>query len=260
MAFFAACSEYDRQCGKIKRIEGYGICSDFKNYNDSIKAIKYILPIIKINFKNYEFNWEPKDYALNYTYKSKIRICFGIDTEKNLNKIIFGSNFMHGHDIIFDRENGKIGFCEASCGRNISEKNERILNKTKKEEERAKIVNVIKNEIKTQTQENNEEENNRINNDENLDNDTTMFIYNKDKDNNNKYYKYLIFYLIIIFILFAIFIFFNNVYYNNIESNVSEQYINNERINAKYKTSKDINEFDSSGQKIELIDTEDNNN
>ena len=260
MAFFAACSEYDRQCGKIKRIEGYGICSDFKNYNDSIKAIKYILPIIKINFKNYEFNWEPKDYALNYTYKSKIRICFGIDTEKNLNKIIFGSNFMHGHDIIFDRENGKIGFCEASCGRNISEKNERILNKTKKEEERAKIVNVIKNEIKTQIKENNEEENNRINNDENLDNDTTMFIYNKDKDNNNKYYKYLIFYLIIIFILFAIFIFFNNVYYNNIESNVSEQYINNERINANYKTNKDINEFDSSGQKIELIDTEDNNN
>ena len=258
MAFFAACSEYDRQCGKIKRIEGYGICLDFKNNNDSIKAIKYILPIIKINFKKYIFNWEPKDYTLNYTYKNKIRICLGIDTEKNLDKIILGTNFMHGHDIIFDRENGKIGFCEASCGRNISEKNERLSNKNKKEEERKKIVNVIKNEIQTQKQEIEDEENNKTNNDENQDNDTNIHIYNKNKDDNNKYYKYLIFYLIIIFILFAIFIFFNNVYYNNIDSNESEQFINNERMNAKYKETKNINEFDSSGQKIELVDTEDN--
>ena len=258
MAFFAACSEYDRQCGKIKRIEGYGICLDFKNNNDSIKAIKYILPIIKINFKKYIFNWEPKDYTLNYTYKNKIRICLGIDTEKNLDKIILGTNFMHGHDIIFDRENGKIGFCEASCGRNISEKNERLSNKNKKEEERKKIVIDIKNVIQTQKQEIEDEENNKTNNDENQDNDTNIHIYNKNKDDNNKYYKFLIFYLIIIFILFVIFIFFNNRYYNNIGSNESEQFINNERMNAKYKETKNINEFDSSGQKIELVDTEDN--
>ena len=258
MAFFAACSEYDRQCGKIKRIEGYGICLDFKNNNDSIKAIKYILPIIKINFKKYIFNWEPKDYTLNYTYKNKIRICLGIDTEKNLDKIILGTNFMHGHDIIFDRENGKIGFCEASCGRNISEKNERLSNKNKKEEERKKIVNVIKNDIQTQKQETEDDESNKTNNNEDQDNDTNIHIYNKNKDDNNKYYKFLIFYLIIIFILFVIFIFFNNRYYNNIGSNESEQFINNERMNAKYKETKNINEFDSSGQKIELVDTEDN--
>ena len=253
MAFFATCSEYDKQCGKIKRIEGYGICSDFKNNNDPVKAIKYILPLIKINFKNYEFNWEPKDYALNYTYKNKLRICFGIDTEKNLDKIILGSNFMHGHDIIFDREKAKIGFCEASCGRNITEKNERLINKTQKEEEREKIVNNIKNEIKIQKQEIEDEENNSLNNDESLDNDTNIFIHNNNKE-NNKYYKNLILYLIIIFVLFAIFIFFNNIYHNNNEFNENEQ----ERINAKYKTTKNINELDSSGQKIELVDTEDN--
>ena len=259
MAFFAACSEYDGQCGKLKRIEGYGICSDFKTNNDSIKAIKYIFPLIKINFKNYVFNWEPKDYSLNFSYKNKFRICFGIDTEKDLDKIILGTNFMHGHDIIFDRENGKIGFCEASCGRNISEKNERLSNKTLIEEEREKIVNNIKNEIQTQKQEIEDEENNRngFNDEENSDNDTNIFIHNKDKDINNKYYKYLVLSLIIIFILFAIFIVFNNLYYNDIELNENEHLIKNERINFKNISNKSIIESDSSTQKIELIDTED---
>ena len=259
MAFFAACSEYDGQCGKLKRIEGYGICSDFKSNNDSIKAIKYIFPLIKINFKNYEFNWEPKDYSLNFTYKNKFRICFGIDTEKDLDKIILGTNFMHGHDIIFDRENGKIGFCEASCGRNISEKNERLSKKTLIEKEREKIVNNIKIEIQTQKQEIEDEENNRngFNDEENSDNDTNIFIHNKDKDINNKYYKYLVLSLIIIFILFVIFIVFNNLYYNDIELNENEHLIKNERINTKNISNKSIIESDSSTQKIELVDTED---
>ena len=262
MAFFIACSEYEDQCGKLKRIEGYGICSDFKNINDSIKAIKYIYPSIKIYFKNYEFNWEPENYALNFSSKNKIRICFGIDTEKNLDKIILGTNFMHGQDIIFDRENGKIGFCEASCGRNMSEKNKSSINKTKIEKEKEKFANGIKDESQIQKNKIIYEENNitDINDDNTTDNETNTYIYNKEKDTNNKYYKYLIVSLIIIFILFSIFIFFNNFYNEEIVSNQSESFLKNQRMKLKYNAPKNINELDSSTQKIELVETEDNTN
>ena len=262
MAFFVACSEYEDQCGKLKRIEGYGICSDFKNINDSIKAIKYIYPSIKIYFKNYEFNWEPENYALNFSSKNKIRICFGIDTEKNLDKIILGTNFMHGQDIIFDRENGKIGFCEASCGRNMSEKNKSSINKTKIEKEKEKFANGIKNENQIQKNKIIYEENNitDINDDNTTDNETNTYIYNKEKDTNNKYYKYLIVSLIIIFILFSIFIFFNNFYNDEIVTNQRESFLKNQRMKLKYDAPKNINELDSSTQKIELVETEDNTN
>ena len=125
-AFFSICSEYNGQCGELKRIEGYGICSDFKNTDIYFNATRYIFPLIKIKFNNYEFIWKPKNYVLNFSFKNKIRACLGIDTEKNLNKIILGTNFMHGYDIIFDRTNFKIGFCEASCGRKTIYKNNSV--------------------------------------------------------------------------------------------------------------------------------------
>ena len=264
MAFFMICSEYEGQCGKLKRIEGYGICSDFKNYENYINAMKCILPTIQIKFTNYTFNWEPKNYLVNFYFKNtknKIRTCFGIDTEKNLNKIILGTNFMHGYDIIFDRTNYKIGFCEASCSRNMSEKNEIISNRAKIEEE----MNISGKEIKHKKNESKNIFRNDLYNIYNYPN------YEKDKiiEGNNKtikktvnrqYYKYLIFSLILIFILLIFFILGNNYYNNNIISKRQIHISKNNLVNSHFNEIKDINKTNLSTQKIELIDTNDNHN
>ena len=137
---FLKCAELDGNCGKISLIEGYGICTNFENYSDidiNNSINNHVLPMIKIKFKNYEFNWEPKNYLMNFSSKNKKRICFGIDTEKNLTNIILGTNFMHGYDIIFDRTNYKIGFCKAFCSRNIKENND--INKGEKDISESKI-------------------------------------------------------------------------------------------------------------------------
>ena len=264
MAFFMICSEYEGQCGKLKRIEGYGICSDFKNSENYLNAIKYILPIIQIKFRNYTFNWEPKNYLLNFYFKNiknKIRTCFGIDTEKNLNKIILGTNFMHGYDIIFDRTNYKIGFCEASCSRNMTEKNEIISRKSKIEEE----MNISRNETKDKNKNDKKYFINDLHNKYNYPN------YEKDKiiEGKNKnikknvdrqYYKYLIFSLITIFILLIFFILGNNYYNKNIISKRQIHLDKNNLIHSHFNQIKDVNKENLSTQKIELIETNESHN
>ena len=144
----------------------------------------------------------------------------------------------------------------------MSEKNKSSINKTKIEKEKEKFANGIKNENQIQKNKIIYEENNitDINDDNTTDNETNTYIYNKEKDTNNKYYKYLIVSLIIIFILFSIFIFFNNFYNEEIVSNQSESFLKNQRMKLKYNAPKNINELDSSTQKIELVETEDNTN
>ena len=257
IALFSICSEYKGKCGKLKRIEGYGICSDFSNLENLSNAIKYILPSIKIKFENFIFNWQPKNYLLNFTFKNiknKFRTCFGIDSEKNLDKIILGTNFMHGNDIIFDRTNFRIGFCEASCSRNLSEKNEIKRKNLIIEEKKDNIENEIKNKILIKTNENRFKGKNSFNfsNEEN-----SKFINTKTNNNNEsvKYFKYLVSSLLIIFILFFSFIFCNNFYYNNYSSNKSVQ-LNKSKSNKFQINNKqdNINKEGLPAQKLELID------
>ena len=252
-AFFSICSEYNGQCGELKRIEGYGICSDFKNTDIYLNATRYIFPLIKIKFNNYEFAWKPKNYVLNFSFKNKIRACLGIDTEKNLNKIILGTNFMHGYDIIFDRTNFKIGFCEASCGRKTIYKN----NSVTIEEEMKKYENEIKNNIKIIKNNDNIEDDINYYNDYHSDDDRKEFIDNTSINTNKTYYKYLIIALIIIFILFIIYLLANNIYYENPLSESNNNLLkNNNSTNSAHSEIKDINKMNSLVQKVELIEND----
>ena len=252
-AFFSICSEYNGQCGELKRIEGYGICSDFKNTDIYLNATRYIFPLIKIKFNNYEFIWKPKNYVLNFSFKNKIRACLGIDTEKNLNKIILGTNFMHGYDIIFDRTNFKIGFCEASCGRKTIYKN----NSVTIEEEMKKYENEIKNNIKIIKNNDNIEDDINYYNDYHSDDDRKEFIDNTSINTNKTYYKYLIIALIIIFILFIIYLLANNIYYENPLSESNNNLLkNNNSTNSAHSEIKDINKMNSLVQKVELIEND----
>lgn len=252
-AFFSICSEYNGQCGELKRIEGYGICSDFKNTDIYLNATRYIFPLIKIKFNNYEFIWKPKNYVLNFSFKNKIRACLGIDTEKNLNKIILGTNFMHGYDIIFDRTNFKIGFCEASCGRKTIYKN----NSVTIEEEMKKYENEIKNNIKIIKNNDNIEDDINYYNDYHSDDDRKEFIDNTSINTNKTYYKYLIIALVIIFILFIIYLLANNIYYENPLSESNNNLLkNNNSTNSAHSEIKDINKMNSLVQKVELIEND----
>ena len=252
-AFFSICSEYNGQCGELKRIEGYGICSDFKNTDIYLNATRYIFPLIKIKFNNYEFIWKPKNYVLNFSFKNKIRACLGIDTEKNLNKIILGTNFMHGYDIIFDRTNFKIGFCEASCGRKMIYKN----NSVSIEEEMKKYENEIKNNIKIIKKDNKDEDDINYYNDYHSDDDRKEFIDNTSINTNKTYYKYLIIALVIIFILFIIYLLANNIYYKNALSESNNNLVkNNNSTNSAHSEIKDINKMNSLVQKVELIEND----
>ena len=252
-AFFSICSEYNGQCGELKRIEGYGICSDFKNTDIYLNATRYIFPLIKIKFNNYEFIWKPKNYVLNFSFKNKIRACLGIDTEKNLNKIILGTNFMHGYDIIFDRTNFKIGFCEASCGRKMIYKN----NSVSIEEEMKKYENEIKNNIKIIKNDKKDEDDINYYNDYHSDDDRKEFIDNTSINTNKTYYKYLIIALVIIFILFIIYFLANNIYYENALSESNNNLVkNNNSTNSAHSEIKDINKMNSLVQKVELIEND----
>lgn len=252
-AFFSICSEYNGQCGELKRIEGYGICSDFKNTDIYFNATRYIFPLIKIKFNNYKFTWKPKNYVLNFSFKNKIRACLGIDTEKNLNKIILGTNFMHGYDIIFDRTNFKIGFCEASCGRKTIYKN----NSVSIEEEMKKYENEIKNNIKIIKNDKKDEDDINYYNDYHSDDDRKEFIDNTSINTNKTYYKYLIIALVIIFILFIIYFLANNIYYENALSESNNNLVkNNNSTNSAHSEIKDINKMNSLVQKVELIEND----
>ena len=258
VGFFSECEDKKNECGKIKREEGYGICAEFNNLNEMHKAINYIWPSIKIEFNGYEFIWEPKNYYLNFSTDFKSMACLGFETDENIkDSIILGTNFMHGYDIIFDKEKNRIGFAEAECGRNMHKKLDLINNKIIVEKEKNKkyidkILEEKKNEEIIQKQKEIQEKEYGKENEYN----TTY------KNNNNLVTNFYIYFLsfiifIILFILFVI----NYINYNNYNS-----FFNNEK--NKYKTpliddeneEKENNKYKSIGQMIEMVNDENKNN
>jgi len=263
--FFSSCADLEGECGEIVRSEGYGVCANFKNEKDLNNAIYFSWPSINISFNNYSFIWEPKNYYMNFTSRNKIRACLGFETDEKIKNIIFGTNFMHGYDIIFDKENNKIGFVEAVCSRKTSEKINRINNKIKIEEEKKKreIIEKQKN-LKTLEKIKKEEEEKRRKKNIDLDHDK---IHNNNKINNktsnrekeNKLVNYwnriyLLFFGI--FIIFIVFIIINYVHCNN---NMNLQEIKDHTLIQQDKfEEKDINNSKTFGQIIEMINENEN--
>ena len=80
-------------------------------------------PSITISFESYKFEWKSNNYIIESNVKENnyIKICLGfkelIDSDEDL---ILGTNFMTGNDIIFDKNNQKIGFVKTDCDQYIS--------------------------------------------------------------------------------------------------------------------------------------------
>ena len=263
--FFSSCADLEGECGEIVRSEGYGVCANFKSEKDLNNAIYFSWPSINISFNNYSFIWEPKNYYMNFTSRNKIRACLGFETDEKIKNIIFGTNFMHGYDIIFDKENNKIGFVEAVCSRKTSEKINRINNKIKIEEEKKKreIIEKQKNlkileKIKKEEEEKRRKKNidldhDKIHNNNKINNKTS----NREKENKLVNYWNRIYLLFFgIFIIFIVFIIINYVHCNN---NMNLQEIKDHTLiqQDKYEE-KDINNSKTFGQIIEMINENEN--
>ena len=238
---FYECNEKVRKCGNFKRVDGYGLCTEFDDLDDMDYTINNLWPNLLIEFNGYEFVWEPKNYYFNISSSFKYKACIGFEINENTkDTIILGTNFMHGYDLIFDRENYTIGFAEAECGRNMNKKLYLIEQKKKSKEKNNNNKEQDKNE------ENNDNENGKddekikkYKDDINSDNDkNNNDDYNKEKLNDNgkddnyiKYYYLLgiIFIVIIVIIIIMAINFFQNNNEQSGKNKYKEIFMNEEK-------------------------------
>ena len=110
------CSSGNHTCGNFTYEESYGYCASFPDRETLFNAIYRNWPEITLNFGEHEYTWKPINY---YYYKFNItqrKACLGFHMHKS-ERVILGANFIHGHDIIFDRAKKQLGFVEADCSR-----------------------------------------------------------------------------------------------------------------------------------------------
>lgn len=261
--FFSSCADLEGECGEIVRSEGYGVCADFKSEKDLNIALYFSWPNINIAFNNYNLIWEPKNYYMNFTSRNKIRACLGFETEEKIKNIILGTNFMHGYDIIFDKENNKIGFAEAACSRTNSEKINKINNKIKNEEERKnrelikkqnnlKILEKIKREEERKRRKN-ISDHDEIHNNNKINNITTN---NERKEILPSYWNRTYILIFAIFLIFVVFILLSYVKINN--NGISQKINDHTLIQEDRIEEKDINNSKTFGQIIEMINENEN--
>ena len=109
------------KCGTYERDKDLGPCFRFDNQTHMSNAIDNIWLNITFSIQGgYEFVWTPRNYYFNNTDTkkegAKLLGCLGF-IETSGSRFTFGSTWMHGHDIIFNRENSSIGFVQADCDR-----------------------------------------------------------------------------------------------------------------------------------------------
>ena len=86
---------------------------------ERIETLKNYWPNITLNLEGYDYILTPNDYYFEYNEDNKIGACIGFEGE-GASKIILGGTFMHGHDIIFDKDNQMIGISEADGNRGFN--------------------------------------------------------------------------------------------------------------------------------------------
>ena len=109
------------KCGTYERDKDLGPCFRFDNTTHMSNAIDNIWLNITFSINGgYDFVWTPRNYYFNNTdtkkQGAKLLGCLGF-IETSGSRFTFGSTWMHGHDIIFNRENHSLGFVQADCDR-----------------------------------------------------------------------------------------------------------------------------------------------
>jgi len=115
--FIAKCTNKKgkSECGNIQYDSQLGYCASFSNKSSLNKVINGFWPTITFTLQNNtSFSWTPINYHYYYIQNEVRKACLGIKNYSG-DSIIFGNNFMHGHDVIFDRTSQKLGFVPADC-------------------------------------------------------------------------------------------------------------------------------------------------
>ena len=110
------CHSGNHTCGNFTYEEDYGYCASFPDRESLFNAIYKNWPEITLTFGDAEYIWKPINY---YYYKFNVssrKACLGFHMHKS-ERIILGANFIHGHDIIFNRAEKTLGFVQADCSR-----------------------------------------------------------------------------------------------------------------------------------------------
>ena len=110
------CEKNGNKCGKFETISNIGYCGMFGSKQERVIALNKYWPNITLFLEGYNYTLTPNDYNFEYNDDKKIGACLGFEGE-SCSKITIGGTFMHGHDIIFDKENQMMGFAEADCNR-----------------------------------------------------------------------------------------------------------------------------------------------
>ena len=168
------------KCGNLRRIEGFGYCAKLKNEDEIDVIINEGWMNITFILDGKEIIWTPKNY--NFIYNSNINglnLCVGFDSDRR-NNVLLGTTFMHGFDIIFDRDNDRMGFVPADCNRNIV--NEDI---DKYNIENLDTNNIDINNIETDVNKDNKKTNNLSDNTNNIDINNIETNINEDNIKTN---------------------------------------------------------------------------
>ena len=110
------CSSKNHTCGNFTYDEEYGYCATFPDRESLFSAIYRNWPDLILTFGEYDYVWKPINY---YYYKFNVttrRACLGFQLHKS-ERVVLGANFIHGHDVIFNRAAKKLGFVPADCSR-----------------------------------------------------------------------------------------------------------------------------------------------
>ena len=113
------CNSYENKnaCGKYEYDRNLGPCFIFDDIEKMNVGVLHYWP--KFNFilnNDYNFRWTSDQYVFNDTNKKRMRACMGFNSQNG--RFTMGSTWMIGHEIIFDKQNKKIGFVEANCDKN----------------------------------------------------------------------------------------------------------------------------------------------
>ena len=114
--FKAFCDEKVGRCGNFTYDSELGYCAPFPDRESLFKAVFNYWPNITLYFGDAEYQWKPINYYYYYFQKDVRKACLGFDYHSS-DRVILGANFIHGYDIIFDRQNQKLGFVLSDCSR-----------------------------------------------------------------------------------------------------------------------------------------------
>ena len=115
--FSKFCKSKGGGCGNFQYDSELGYCASFKDRESLFKAISEYWPNITLQLgKDTNYIWKPINYYYYFLKLNTRKACLGFNSHKSQN-IVLGTNFIHGYDVIFDRENQRLGFVQADCSR-----------------------------------------------------------------------------------------------------------------------------------------------